>query len=105
VARPPRSAREIDHEDAVREDAHRAEFVRDLWDAYHDIKGIRRALKAAGLREAVEQPTSEQNEALQKQKPRLDAAQLTLEKLFRTVKQEQGRAFSERPKNLVASST
>jgi hypothetical protein len=80
--------REIRRENALRQDEYRAEFVSELWDAYHEIKSVRRALKAAGIRGAGSQLTSEQAEALQTQMPRLDAAQLTLEKLFRTVQRE-----------------
>jgi hypothetical protein len=81
-------AREIDRENALRQDEYRAEFVSELWDAYHEIKGVRRALRAAGVRGAAEQVNTEQAEALEKQMPRLDAAQLTLEKLFRTIRRE-----------------
>jgi hypothetical protein len=80
--------REIERENARRQDEYRGEFVSELWDAYHEIKSVRRALKAVGVRRAAPELTPEQAGALQRQMPRLDAAQLTLEKLFRTVRRE-----------------
>jgi hypothetical protein len=62
--------------------------VSELWDAYHEIKSVRRALKAAGASDARVSPTSEHGNALREQMPRLDTAQLTLEKLFGTVDHE-----------------
>jgi hypothetical protein len=76
-------ARKLDRE-------YRADFVSELWDAYHEIKSVRRALKAAGVSDAGAPADSEPGKALREQMPRLDAAQLTLEKLFGTVDHEPG---------------
>jgi hypothetical protein len=81
-------AREAERAQKRREDEYRAGFVGDLWDAYHEIKAVRRTLRAAGLATAQAALTATQAEVYEQQMGVLDDAQLALEKLLRTVRRE-----------------
>jgi hypothetical protein len=90
--------RERNRERESRKDDYRAEFISDLWDAYHKTKAVRRELRGAGLEQrlARERPDfdEQQRETLADQMSNLNDAQLTIEGLVRTVRRERCEVFT-----------
>jgi hypothetical protein len=72
-------------EEERRLDDYRAARVVELWDAYHQIKSVRRALRAAGFAAPSGKLTDEQIEAFHTRMLELNDAQLTLEKLVKLI--------------------
>lgn len=81
-------SREARRESLRRRDEYRAAFVSELWDAYHRIKAVRRALRAAGFGAPQGELSAKQALDFHAQMDILDDAQLALEKLVRTVRRE-----------------
>jgi hypothetical protein len=90
--------RERNRERESRKDDYRAEFISDLWEAYHKTKAVRRELRGAGIKQrlARERPDfdEEQREMLADQMSNLNDAQLTIERLVRTVRRERCEVFT-----------
>jgi hypothetical protein len=80
-----RRREDIEREDRERLDAYRADFVDELWGAYHRVKAVRRILTAYGFGSMSGEFTVEQCREFDQQMKELDDAQLTLEKLKRDV--------------------
>lgn len=91
--------RESDRDRERLKDNYRSEFISDLWDAYHKAKAVRRELAAGGVTQrlksgvAVSTLSAEQRALLAAQMSVLNDAQLTLEKLYRTVRREEDAVF------------
>jgi len=91
--------REGDRDRERLKDNYRSEFISDLWDAYHKAKAIRRELAAGGVTQqleggaAVSTLSADKRALLAAQMSVLNDAQLTLEKLYRTVRREEDEAF------------
>jgi hypothetical protein len=76
---------EADRDEQRRLDEYRAERVGELWDAYHRIKAVRRALRAAGFAAPSGKLTGEQLAVFCTRMMELNDAQLSLEKLVKLI--------------------
>jgi hypothetical protein len=91
--------REGDRDRERLKDSYRSEFINEVWDAYHKAKTVRRELAAAGVTQhlksgaALTTLSAEQRALLVAQMRVLNDAQLTLEKLYRTVRREADEVF------------
>lgn len=76
---------DADRADQRRLDDYRAARVGELWDAYHRIKAVRRALRAAGFAAPSGKLTDEQIAVFRTGMVELNDAQLNLERLVKLI--------------------
>lgn len=76
---------DADRDEQRRLDDYRSARVGELWDVYHQIKAVRRALRAAGFAATSGRLTDEQIAVFRTRMVELNDAQLSLEKLLKLI--------------------